>query len=431
MKTLGDRDGDGVYESSTVVMNDLTIPSSILLDDDWVYLTSLGSVVRHRRSTPGGPFDVREEIIRGLCGFHHHQASGMTLSHDNWLFVTAGDDDNHGEGSDGSRVTVLRCGVVVRSRPDGSQLTEFARGLRNPYRNVVFDDYFNMFHVDNDNEDGSKFQGCRLMNVQEGADYGWRLAQGTICCRTDLARGAVFGEAPGKMPSMLKTGRGAPAGLLIYQGTHFPDFFRGLLIYPDVYRKLVRAYAVERAGSTFRVTHQFVLIESDDPLFRPARRWRVPTARSTSSTGGPTAAARGVSGATASTAALSTQLVGDRCRAGDSIGGDGHLEPDRHGRRGRALGIARQPRLRCPRSRWRNSSAADRPSLSGSSMSHWTTRGADRPVPWRSAPRRSSTMNQSKQRCSHCWNSAATRSCAGWPPTRSVGTRPQSEPVPN
>jgi len=59
------------------------------------------------------------------------------------------------------------------------------------------------------------------------------------------------GELPGKMPPMLKTGRGAPAGLLSYQGTGFPGFFRGLLIYPDVHRRLVRAYVVERAGSTF------------------------------------------------------------------------------------------------------------------------------------------------------------------------------------
>jgi putative membrane-bound dehydrogenase-like protein len=271
LKTLADTDGDGVFDTATVVMDDLEIPSSILLDDGWIYLSSLGSVVRHRQPAAGGPYDTREEIIRGLCGFHHHQASGMTLSHDRWLFVTAGDDDNHGEGADGTRATILRCGAIVRSRPDGTELSEFARGFRNPYRNVVFDDYFNIFHIDNDQEDGSKFQGCRLMNVQEAADYGWRLAQGTICCRTDFARGAVFGEAPGKMPSMLKTGRGAPAGLLIYQGTHFPDFFRGLLIYPDVYRKLVRAYAVERAGSTFRVTSQFVLMQSNDPLFRPCQ----------------------------------------------------------------------------------------------------------------------------------------------------------------
>ncbi len=271
LKLLHDDDGDGNYDRSSVLLDDLEIPSSLLLHDDWIYLSSLGRVTRRRQSQPGGAYDIEEEIVRGLCGFHHHQASGLTLSHDGWLYITSGDDDNRGEGSDGSRATVLRCGAIMRCRPDGSQLTEFARGFRNPYRDVSFDHMFNMLHVDNDQEDGSKFQGCRLMHVQEGADYGWRLKQGTLCCRTDFERGAVFGEAPGRMPSMLKTGRGAPAGLLIYQGTRFPEFFRGLLIYPDVYRKLVRAYRVERAGSTFKVVEEFVLMQSDDPLFRPCQ----------------------------------------------------------------------------------------------------------------------------------------------------------------
>ena len=271
LKRLIDADADGLFESSAVVMDDLQCPSSLLIDDGWFYLPSNGWVIRRRQSQPGGPFDVEEEIVHGLCGFDHHQSSGVTLSHDGWLFVPAGDNDNQGEGSDGSRATVLRTGAVFRMRPDGSQLHEYARGFRNPYRDVQFDHFYNMFHVDNDQEDGSKFQGVRLMHVAEGADFGWRLYPGAICCQTDFVRGAVFGEKPGKLPAMLKTGRGAPAGLAIYQGTAFPDFFRGLLIYPDVYRKLVRAYEVERQGSTFRVVREFVLMQSDDDLFRPCQ----------------------------------------------------------------------------------------------------------------------------------------------------------------
>ena len=267
LKTLADTNGDGNYDQATVIMDDLEIPSSLLLHDGWVYLSSLGHITRRRPDGKGGWEE--QEIVRGLCGFHHHQASGMTISPDGWLYITSGDDDNRGEGSDGSRAVVLRTGVVLRCRPDGTQLHEVARGFRNPYRDVAFDHLGNVFHVDNDQEDGSKFQGVRLMHVAEGADYGWRLAGGTICCRTDFDRGSVFGERPGRLPSMLKTGRGSPAGLLIYQGTAFPEFFRGLLIYPDVFRKSVRAYRVERAGSTFTITEQFELMKSDDGLFRP------------------------------------------------------------------------------------------------------------------------------------------------------------------
>ncbi|MBI5760169.1 MAG: PQQ-dependent sugar dehydrogenase [Planctomycetales bacterium] len=334
-KKLIDSDGDGVWDKTVTLMNDLEMTSTAVYHDGWWYLPSVGHVLRRRivprdsvfpltvrRGSPDpavsateglqkkqetsgqaavarsgdrpqqefpikgewsgkdiptkrfpaaleGHDIIEQEIVRGLCGFHHHQASGVTFSFDGWMFITSGDDDNRAEGSDGSRATVLRTGAIFRCRPDGSQVTEHARGFRNPYRNVAFDHFGNMFHVDNDQEDGSKFQGVRLMHVLEGSDFGWRLFTGAVCCRTDFARGAVWGEKPGKVPSMLKTGRGSPAGLLIYQGTRFPDFFRGLLIYPDVFRKMVRAYRVEATGSTFKVVEQFELMASDDPLFRP------------------------------------------------------------------------------------------------------------------------------------------------------------------
>jgi putative heme-binding domain-containing protein len=166
---------------------------------------------------------------------------------------------------------VLRTGAVFRMRPDGSKVHTYAIGFRNPYRDVAFDTAFNMFHADNDNEDGSKFTGCRLMHVAEGSDFGWRLRIGARCCTPDNARGAVHGELPGKVPSMLKTGRGSPAGLLIYNDTRFPENYRGLLLYPDVFRKLIRAYEVEPRGSTFAVAREFEFMKSDDPLFRPCQ----------------------------------------------------------------------------------------------------------------------------------------------------------------
>ena len=90
------------------------------------------------------------------------------------LYITSGDDDNFVEGSDGSRATVLRTGAVFRCRPDGSKMETYSLGYRNPYRDIAYDDKFNLFHADNDNEDGSKFQGCRIMHVAEGG--GLRLA---------------------------------------------------------------------------------------------------------------------------------------------------------------------------------------------------------------------------------------------------------------
>jgi quinoprotein glucose dehydrogenase len=270
IKVLRFNSAKGVYDRAEVIIGE-ELPSTILFHDGWLYTASRGTVRRHRQSRPGGPWDRKEVIAQGFCGFHHHQVSGLTIGNDGKLYITSGDDDNFAEGSDGSRATVLRTGAVFRCNPDGSEMEEFSIGYRNPYRDLAYDDKFNFFHADNDNEDGSKFQGCRLVHVVEGVDYGWRLITGARCCRPDHFRGAIAGELPGKVPPMLKTGRGSPAGLLIYHDTRLPEQYRGLQYYPDVFRKLVRAYKVAPKGASFEVTHEFEFLKSDDPLFRPCQ----------------------------------------------------------------------------------------------------------------------------------------------------------------
>jgi putative membrane-bound dehydrogenase-like protein len=270
VKVLRGTKGKGKWDASEVVLEE-ELPSSILLHDGWLYVSGRGSVRRYRQSKPGGPWDTKEEIARGFAGYGRHQVSGLTIGPDGWLYITAGDDDNDVEGSDGSRAAVRRSGAVFRCKPDGSRLETFALGFQNPYRDVVFDSAGCMFHVDGDTEDAGKFAGCRLMHVAEGNDFGWRLRAGTHCGEPDLLRGAVFGERPGKVPPLLKTGRGNPAGLFIYGETCLPEEYRGLIFYPDMSRRLIRASRVEPQGGSFRAVEEFELLKSDDPLFRPCQ----------------------------------------------------------------------------------------------------------------------------------------------------------------
>ncbi len=251
VKVLKDSKGKGVYDQSKIILED-ELPSSILLHDGWIYLSGRGTVRRFKQKDPGGEYNIKEVIAQGFCGYHHQQVSGMTIGNDGWLYITSGDDDNYVEGSDGSRATVLRTGAVFRCRPDGSRLETFARGFHNPYRDAAFDAEGNMFHADNDSEINGKFTGCRLMHIAEDCDFGWRLRQGAHRSQADLLRTALHGESPGKMPPLLKTGRGAPAGLLIYNDTRFPENYRGLLYYPDVVRKLIRALQGRAARSDVR-----------------------------------------------------------------------------------------------------------------------------------------------------------------------------------
>ena len=270
VKVLKFNEKTRTYDKSEIVITE-ELPSSLLWHDGWLYVSGRGTVRRYKQSKAGGRWDIRETIAQGFCGFHHHQVSGLTIGHDGWLYITSGDDDNFVEGSDGSRATVMRTGAIFRCLPDGSKMETFSLGYRNPYRDVAFDDKFNIFHTDNDQEDGSKFTGCRIMHVAEESDYGWRLREGARCCRSDLDRYAVAGELPGKLAPMIKTGRGSPAGVLIYNDTQLPKHYRGLLYYPDVFRKTVRAYSVAPVGSTFAILNEFEFLKAEDPLFRPCQ----------------------------------------------------------------------------------------------------------------------------------------------------------------
>lgn len=269
VKILHDTRGEGVFDRAKVVLEEERA-SGPLLHDGWLYLCGRGKVQRYRLSD----LDRRPEghiVARGFGGVGHHQVSGLAIGSDGWLYISTGAGDNHVEGSDGSRATVLRTGAIFRCRPDGSRLHTFALGFCNPYRNVVFDSFGNIFHADNDGPDGERFAGCRLLHVAEGCDFGWRQRPQARGGQADAFRTAVSGELPGKMPPLVNTGRGAASGLFLYNDTRFPENYRGLLYFPDVVRKSIRAYRVERRGASFTAAEELTLLKSDDPLFRPCQ----------------------------------------------------------------------------------------------------------------------------------------------------------------
>ncbi|WP_422925233.1 PVC-type heme-binding CxxCH protein [Singulisphaera sp. PoT] len=270
IKVLTDTDGNGTFDKAEMYMDHLDLPAGILFWDGWTYLTLEHDVVRLKDKDGDGKFETREVIASGFGNDNsHHRVSGMSMGPDGWLYLTTGDSDAHAKGSDGSTATVLRCGGVFRCRPDGSKMENFAYGMRNPWGNVAFDDAFRVFHTDNDNEGSPGFTGCRILHAVNSGDYGWRLREGARCCAPDFERATWNGGRPGRLGWVTETGRGAPAGLCVLNSAAFPASTQNLLVYPDVFRKLVRAYKVKPAGATFELDREFELLASDEGLFRP------------------------------------------------------------------------------------------------------------------------------------------------------------------
>ena len=271
IRRLKDADGDGVFESSEVVLDGCEMPTCILPYKNSLLLACVGRLERWSDEDGDGYFETRVVLVDGFAAMDRRGLSGMALGADGWLYLTTGDDDNHVAGPDGSRADLYRTGGVFRSKLDGSRITAFAMGLRNPYKGLAFDANYDLFLLDGDLEDGSKFQGVRLVNPVEEGDYGWRLRPGSSGGHADFDRAAVGGERPGKLPVVARLGRGSPQGLVIYNGLALPQGIRDTLIQPDAARKIIRGFKVEPKGGSHVLKGETTLMTAEDDQFRPCQ----------------------------------------------------------------------------------------------------------------------------------------------------------------
>lgn len=251
-KTIVPYDGAKFSPSKSVLDGSFAAIASF---DGWLYAANALGVIRIQG-------DRTQNVISGTG------IVGLGVGPDGWLYVSTEEGDTTLIGSDGGKTGVVRTGALFRCMPDGKRLHVFAQGLRRPAGSPAFDSAANVFHIDADLPDAGRFTGCRLLHVADAADYGYRLAFGAKNAKPDPDRASAYGERPGTLAPLLKTGRGEPAGLFAYHDTRLPEAYRGLLLYPDPHDRTVRAYRVEPSGSTFRATEEFSFLAGGDE-FRP------------------------------------------------------------------------------------------------------------------------------------------------------------------
>lgn len=180
VKWVGDTDGDGVADASTVFADNFGttadgIIAGVLEHKGKVYAACMPSLWE-LSDADGDHIAEAKRILSTGYGVRFaligHDLHGLRIGPDGKLYFSCGDRGLNVPRADGSRLRNEFNGAVLRCDLDGSNLEIFATGLRNP-QELVFDEYGELWTVDNNSDGGDK---ARLVHVVEGMDAGWRQA---------------------------------------------------------------------------------------------------------------------------------------------------------------------------------------------------------------------------------------------------------------
>src|SRR5258708_1558715 len=252
IRLLEDRDGDGVFDHSSVFAEGLTLPAGAVWHRNNLFVGSPPDVVRFDGETG------RKETL--VTGWHMSSNAGSLhgpfFGPDGFLYLT---DGRHGfdiKTKDGREFSG-KSSRIWRLRPDGTGLEWFAGGgFDNPVE-LVFTPAGETIGTMTYYKDPENGERDALLHFVEGGVYPkWYSVVSEFKRTGDL------------MPVMTKFARIAPAGLARYRGSAFGPEYKGNLFSAQFNPHRVQRHIVYREGATFRTEDQDFLTSSD-PDFHP------------------------------------------------------------------------------------------------------------------------------------------------------------------
>jgi hypothetical protein len=203
--------------------------------DGWIYLAERDRVLRVKDSDGDGTGDTEENLatLDTVADYPHNGLSGMAWHPDGGLVFSLG--ENFGKdwtltGTDGAKVSGRGEGGVFRCTADGKGLRRIARGFWNPFGLLVRQDG-EIFAAEND--PGSR-PPCRLLNVVEGADYGFQWVYGSAPVHPFVAWN---GELRGTLGMVHPSGEGPCAVVELGGGVMIPSWSDHSIDYFPLTRK--------------------------------------------------------------------------------------------------------------------------------------------------------------------------------------------------
>jgi putative membrane-bound dehydrogenase-like protein len=223
--------------------------------DGWVYLAERDRILRVRDSDGDGVGDFEENVamLDTIADYPHNGLSGMAWHPDGDLIFALGENFEKEwtlTGRDGSMARGRGEGGIFRCKVNGEKLRRIAQGFWNPFGLLVRDDG-EMFAAEND--PGSR-PPCRLLNIVEGADYGFQRAYGNDSVHPFVAWN---GELRGTL-GMVHPSSEAPSAVVELGG--------GVMI-PSWSSHCIDYYPLHRNGAGY-TSNRIELVRGSD-FFRP------------------------------------------------------------------------------------------------------------------------------------------------------------------
>lgn len=221
---LEDADGDGRADGARTVASRAGM-HGIAFDGDTVYLATVNDVYRATVAADG-TFGPLERIINDLPDAGQHPNRTLAIGPDRKLYISAGSTCNACAEPNPENATILR------AEPDGTRRTIFASGLRNT---IGFDwepTTGGLYGVDHGIDWlGDRAQEEELNLIEQGKQYGWPYVydfdnfnpQDNPPEGISLEEWAAMSEAP----ALGYAAHSAPMQMAFYDGTAFPEAYRG------------------------------------------------------------------------------------------------------------------------------------------------------------------------------------------------------------
>jgi glucose/arabinose dehydrogenase len=205
------------------IIEGLDRPYGLAMHEDWLYVAEPTSVKRYKYDAQNMTVEGSGEEIISLEGHGTgHWTRTLLFDQDHKkLYTTVGSGSNIDLGEDPKRATVLR------SNPDGSDLEVVATGLRNTIGLRWFPGSDSLWGAVQERDGlGDDLANDFLVNIQQGAFYGWPYAYNgphEEPRHKDVAPGKVKNT---RYPDVLLGAHVAVLDILFYTGKQFPEEYR-------------------------------------------------------------------------------------------------------------------------------------------------------------------------------------------------------------